>query len=477
MDAPETPLHLKLVDLLLDLHKKQSSGVVRLEARAARKQIVVRAGHLAFAESDQADEHLARVMADLKIIQRSDIPRIAAAMKSGKPSDEAALAACTISAQDLETGAREQALRIISSLFGWAGHQLHFYHGSAFENRLTNLHAPLPDILVQSARRAAACGCIPEGCKSPKGRVSPVAGVSGRMDVPLDRFESYALSLVADSSDLEELLPLVAESGPKPFTLFQRLMLLGLIRRDESRNGAGAPGRTPGPEALSEEVDALLQQFEVATLYEILSVPTGAQPDQIKTSYHELARRYHPDRFQSDQYPAELRARIEKLFTHITGAYVTLSDPVARIAYDEARLKQESPVESALHAKASADLEKEKMAETLFRSARAAITSGEHEKAVNQLKECVWLLPDTARYHHFLALAQSEIPKYRKEAEAHYLKSIDLDSSAVESRLALGKLYMKVNLPRRAEAQFQEVLNWDATNPEALKLIEIVKIP
>jgi len=42
----------------------------------------------------------------------------------------------------------------------------------------------------------------------------------------------------------------------------------------------------------------------------------------------------------------------------------------------------------------------------------------------------------------------------------------------LESRIALGKLYIKVNLPKRAETQFQEVLRWDPENPEANKMLQ-----
>ena len=59
----------------------------------------------------------------------------------------------------------------------------------------------------------------------------------------------------------------------------------------------------------------------------------------------------------------------------------------------------------------------------------------------------------------------------RKEAEQHLLKSIELDGMQAEPYLALGKLYISVNLPRRAETQLQEALRWDPENSEAQKLL------
>lgn len=59
-----------------------------------------------------------------------------------------------------------------------------------------------------------------------------------------------------------------------------------------------------------------------------------------------------------------------------------------------------------------------------------------------------------------------------KEAKEHFQKAIELDKSSIESYLALGKLYLKVKLPRRAELQFQEVLKWAANNQVAKRLLE-----
>jgi len=66
---------------------------------------------------------------------------------------------------------------------------------------------------------------------------------------------------------------------------------------------------------------------------------------------------------------------------------------------------------------------------------------------LHPLKECVWLRPGVARYHHYLGVAQSEVPRFRKEAEQHLLRSLELDKTGVESRLALGKLYLYPSAP------------------------------
>jgi hypothetical protein len=64
----------------------------------------------------------------------------------------------------------------------------------------------------------------------------------------------------------------------------------------------------------------------MANLYAILGVNRTATPDQIKSAYRRLARKYHPD-VNSDPSAADR-------FTKISEAYHVLSDPESRERYD-----------------------------------------------------------------------------------------------------------------------------------------------
>ena len=59
--------------------------------------------------------------------------------------------------------------------------------------------------------------------------------------------------------------------------------------------------------ALVERIDALLARPDASTLppWEVLGVARNADADEVKRSYRNLARRYHPDRNQGDDEAAE----------------------------------------------------------------------------------------------------------------------------------------------------------------------------
>ncbi len=467
-------IHRSLVKALLELHNSRASMAIRVERGTEKKQLIVRHGLLAFAESNVRDDHLARILVRMNLLPPTSLTKIAALMKEGKSSDQAILESSDLTLTEINAGAREQACQVLASLLGWESAELHCYSANVPSKRRIDLGFALPELLVVSVRRAVAQRTIPPGLKQLKGNVAlDPSAPADLLAVPLDGAEAMAYSYVQQPVSVENVLTCVSISGVKTEELLQRLLLLGFITMQDSGEKTRAGEiQESRDDALQDRLDQLLRQFEVADLYEILGVAPDVPDDGIKSAYHELARLYHPDRFQSEEFSDAIRSKAQSVFTHITGAYRTLGDAAKRAGYDADRAQKDGRVEAALKTRSALDLEREKMAEALYHSGRIALAKKQYEKAVEQLKECVWLRPDVARYRQYLGAAQIEIPKMRKEAEQHLLKAIELDCMRPETYLLLGKLYLNVNLPRRAEQQFREVLRWDPSNLEAKKLLE-----
>jgi curved DNA-binding protein CbpA len=300
-------------------------------------------------------------------------------------------------------------------------------------------------------------------------------GAKARSALPLSGAEAFACSQANGNMPVADFLSAIPPGDVKPESQLQRLLLLGFLRLETVAAETADPDMDPATARMYQRMEEMLRRFEVANLYEIMSVAPDVSADDIQTSYHELAKHYHPDRFESTGRTSKLRELADKLFTYITGAYTTLSNPASRAAYDETRLRKESQVEAALHGRSAVDMDKDKMAEALFRAGKTSMTNGDFEDAVRQLKECVWLFPENARYHHHLALAQGEIGTMRKEAEQHLLKAIELEPTRPDSHLELGRLYLRVNLPKRAQAKFCDVLRWDPENRDAKYLLQTLE--
>ena len=81
------------------------------------------------------------------------------------------------------------------------------------------------------------------------------------------------------------------------------------------------------------------------THYEVLGVPTGADPAEIRRAYVKLARRFHPDA-HAGRSPAE-RAHADRRMRDVNEAWTALSDPERRRAYD-ARMVRARPTRPVL---------------------------------------------------------------------------------------------------------------------------------
>jgi len=470
------PIKGKLLHILLELHNNATSAVVRVEKGAEKKQLVVNKGLLVFAESNVPDEHLARIAVKQNILPRTGIKEIASLMKGGKTSEEAFLAVSNSGEHDLENARREQAIIILASLLSWENCAIHLYPSDSLVRYKIHLGLSLLEALVLSARRSISERFIriPSGfaektlCRTAEASASPP-------DYPLNKAEARAWALLEKPMKAEDLYPLLSDADAKPEEILLRLLVLGLIHTAEPSPVRHGPSVALEQDSALRILEDMLAGFKTASLYEILSISPEASSDEVQAAYHQLARQYHPDRFQSAAFSEETRAKAEQVFACINRAYFTLKDPVFRADYDEKRLSSESKVEAELKSRGTAQSDDEKTAEAIYREGRALLKCGDFEKAVEHLKACVWLAPEKAKFNHYLGVAESKIPKLRKSAEQHLLKALELDSTSIASRLELARLYIKVGLRRKAEAQLRELVQWDPHNREVQKLAEEIK--
>ncbi len=452
----------KLVLQLLDLHKELRGSIVRAEHGPAKKQLVVRQGRLAFAESNAPEDHLARVMVSLNLLPKSALAGVAEQMKQGKTSDEAILAGGIAGQTELEEGAREQALAVLSSLMTWEAGEIRLYNSEQMLKRRYDLALPLPGLIVAAVRRAAARRPAAKVFSPLSGSLAPAsANREDLLMLPLDRNEAFAFSLVEGPSEVRDLLSRLGQEHAKPEELILRLLMLGLVRKGDVAKVKEQVDLDASDE-IERSLEDLLRRSKSGDPYAILGVRTDASEQQIKEAYHTLARRFHPDRFQSREWDPGLRAKSQELFASVTGAYARLGDPASRSAYD---------LERTTKGRTSADLDRENMAEITYRAGQGFFSKGDYERAAEKLRECVWLKPGVAKYHYLLGASQAEVQKTRKEAEQSLLKAIELDRTMAEAHVALGKLYLKVGMARRAESQIREALRLNPKNAAAREIL------
>lgn len=82
-----------------------------------------------------------------------------------------------------------------------------------------------------------------------------------------------------------------------------------------------------GPTGLA----ARAQRIEAEGYFEALGLPSGASEEAVRAAYFRLAKLWHPDRLPADLAP--YRDEVSAIFSYLTRAHGTLTDPDARKAY------------------------------------------------------------------------------------------------------------------------------------------------
>jgi curved DNA-binding protein CbpA len=460
----------KLTAILLDLHKSARSGILRIERRTGKKQLVFLKGLLAFAESNQPEDHLAKVMVKHNLLASSTMKEITALMKQGKNSEEAILALSNSKTEDVVKGRHFQAISIMASIWTWTEFDLRLFAGEDLVRSPANLELPLPELLILSARHAVAARLISPPHNFNQGIFSAtIELVKKAADIPFSAVESSILSASKLPINASDLLADIHEEDVKPEDSLLSLFTLGLIGFQAATEQSSSD--LDDDDSPIRRLEEMVARLASANFYQIFSVSKEASSDEIQSAYHELAKQFHPDRFQSQMYSEDIHLKAQKVFALINEAYQTLKNPGSRAAYDANRLTKTEYTDSGSTTKTAIHLDNEKTAEAFFLLGRSFLAKGEYEKAVEHFKKSIWLRPEKAPYHHYLGVAQSKNPKSRKEGEQHLLKALELDAMSTESHLELAKLYIEAGLRRKAEQQLHEILNWNPNHQEAQKLL------
>ncbi len=229
------------------------------------------------------------------------------------------------------------------------------------------------------------------------------------------------------------------------------------------------PAAAPPPAETAKREDAVPASFEremkacaalaaTGNYYQLLHVTSNSTPAQIKRSFYELARKFHPDHHMEH---SERMEPLHRLMDTITLAYKTLTDETARQSYDQ----QLTRAGAFQLGRGRSDLEKS--AEEYLEKARESFRDKNFGGAIVWLRKALDLEPQSPKYHALLARSLAAVPQYRREAAEHYEQAILGNSASTEIRFQLAELYEAMKLPWRAQAQYEKILKLDASHSKA----------
>ena len=198
------------------------------------------------------------------------------------------------------------------------------------------------------------------------------------------------------------------------------------------------------PDFHRERVAGLLRQAGEASFYQLLDLPPTAAAQEVHEAYDQVARLVHPANAQRLGLEGR-EAVLEVLFERLTQAYLNLSHPDRRKAYDRGL---SSDTWSAVSPGPSQRREETReVAESYRKRVLELISTDDYYLAIELLREAVRIAPQADLYA-LLGRLQAKNPRWLRAAaeslqQALALGSKDSELAAhlhdVQERLAAGE--------------------------------------
>lgn len=212
-----------------------------------------------------------------------------------------------------------------------------------------------------------------------------------------------------------------------------------------------------------EKVTGLYSKIkeEKLNFYEVLGLKPDSSSEDIRSSYFDFAKKFHPDRITTAPDPG-ITEKANFVFSEINRAYDTLSDNNKKRQYDMDMIKEKNTEGTG----PDKSIER---ASLLHRKAKTLFNQKNFWEATTLLEESIRLNPQRGAYYLLLGMSQMNVPTMIRVAEKNLSTAVNLDPWSPEPLVALGILFLNENMVKRAESFFRKAISIDPEHKVAKK--------
>jgi len=449
-------------NILLDLQRSEKTGILELKNGPICKKIYIKNGDMIFAMSNQEEDHLGEILLKAKKIGIDQFYQsIDGAKKTGKLQGTILVELGYLKPKDLIWAVTHQVEEIIMSLFRWEDSEFEFIEGPLPSEEVITLKLSTANIIYRGIKRINNFTFIKKVCPPMDAILYYSADpIDLFQDIKLDERDRDIFSLIDGKRKMQDIL------SASPLDNFQTMKILYALvstRIIEIKEKAQTIEDRIGEEILKEpdgdldsafveKVNKLYNRLSSPDYHALLGITKWSSPDEIKRSYFKKAKEFHPDR-HFNITSETLKNKLNAIFSHLTKAYKTLSNPKARSDYEQS---------SSFNAATSKESPSE-MARSKFKEGKKALGRKLYAEAAELFGQAVYLDSSVADYHFSFGMALMKEKKLR-EAEEAVNKAIKLNPSNANYTAELGNIYLELGFNARAKATFEKALKLDPSN-------------
>jgi curved DNA-binding protein CbpA len=457
-----------IADILLDLQRSDTTGMLDISKGPIHKRIYVKNGVMIFATSNSEEEQLEEVLLKSKKITPDQYYQSVDIMKrTGKPRVKVLIELGYFQPSKILHALKLQAEEIILDLFSWE------------DGKITFIEGPFPAEVV--TLKFSAASLIFRGIKKInkpdyfENLLPPADTILYYSDEPINLFQDinlsepdkYILSFIDGKITIKEILS-ASQLGELQTTkilcaLISTRMIeaigKGIIPDTAIVRMVRKPHKTVNS-AFVESLENLFNKLEHIDYYGILEISKNATQDEIRRAYFNRAKEFHPDKHFSLSSET-VKGKLNAVFSYITDAYKILMNQQERIKYDRS-LSLKKPGRPKI------ETDNREKARLRFHQGQSAFTKGQFTKASELFGQAIYLDDSVADYHFYLGMSYMKQEKLR-EAEKEMNKALTLEPSNADYLAKLGYVYLALGLKLRAKSNFEKAIRFDPSNQSALE--------
>ena len=447
---------------LRDVFFNKKTGRLVYKRQEILKYFFFEKGAILQVKTNQPDERLGEILRKLDRIPKEAHDRIDEYIEPNKSLGEVLRTRGLISEDDLAEALSHQIRESVLNVFPYFDADIDFLPHEGFSGGSDRVQVSVPLLIEYGIRRMQPHPML----KAFLANRTPVLGVKTYTYL-LTIEEKEILAKVNGTDSAEVILNTLTMPGDqfwKSLYLFYCLGVVDLAGKAEEAPPPDLreriqPSVAAHPELPPEiaEVLAFRDMLPAMTLYQILDVPKTAPDEDIKKAYFQMARKFHPDRFDR-KLAAEFKSQIDTVFDGITNAYRVLNNKDSRRVYD-AKSASGPAQEDVQDAYRKADIK--------FRQGKTLHGQGRYEEAIAYLEEAIRIRRDKGDYFLLLAMCESRLKAFGQKAEQDFLKVIQLEPWNPEAYVGLALLYKAEGLQTKAIKQLEKALEVEPEHASA----------
>ena len=463
--------------ILHNLYSLRATGLLHLENNNLKKVVYIRNGYPIFVRSNLVREFLGQMLVRTGLLSDEVLAESLEASKQSKQRHGSALIEMgLLEPHQLNDALRTQVLDKLLDIFSWPEGKYRFVQAREFKQGVTSIDLSPANLILQGLRDHAHRDQVLKILEP------HLEHYLQQAENPLYRFQDIQLSVneqrilasCQGNETLSEVLKRHLLSRKEAEPLIAALLTTGILVARMEPKEAKEDVACDETELTRARRESFLKDYAwmmEQDYFTLLGVSESHSREQVRKSFYNMVKKYHPDRFFEQNALPDLKDKVNALFQHISDAHETLSDANAKTRYLNDRQGEKNS--------SSTSLENILQAETAFQKGIISFRVKKYDQAQKAFAEALEICPNEAEYLMYQTWSAYKFnPKTTdiNKTRTNLLRAIELNPTLSLAHLFLGYLCKDKGNEKEALRHFEKAIQVDPNCTEALREIRLMSM-